>query len=256
MSDPRTERLLTFFNERGYQPILLGRSDLVPPDVYFLSQNKFQRFGALGRLFDEDNKLPEPKSSRLPQLETIETHAHDAKLGFSFFRELLQRFGLLGAPKGTAKLNLAGDETVRFEDVAAKTVTPMEIESALNRGFDVDKLGKDRVAQGSVHIVYEYLYSSKLEVTLGDRSKASIDLSASAPNAFQLSAGASARSNNVDATTYRNKTPIAVAFKAAQLIKHGSRWRLKLMSSTGTGIVPGQSVPYVFKPNTVLEIEA
>lgn len=252
----RTERLIAFFTERGYQPILIAKSNLIPPDVYLLGEERYRRLGSLRDLLKPETALPEPEIGKAPELELVETHGGEARLSFNFFSKLLENFGLTGSPKGSAKASLASNERLRFQDVTVRTVSPIAIETALNDGLDTKKLGMDRIDQKVVHVAYEYLYSSKVEVILGNGRNASIGLSASISNAIDAKADVSAHQKGVDATSHQKKdSPVAVAFKAALLVKHGSRWRLKLMDGSGSGIAPGHVKPYIFKPDAILTIE-
>jgi hypothetical protein len=255
--DQRTEQLLTFFTERGYQPILLARSDLLPPEVYFFGDNWYHRHGPLRNLLAGANSLPEPSVGELPELERIRTDSKKAHLSFSFFDQLLKKFGLAGA-KGNAKADAAGDEVLRFQGVTIRSVSPNEIETALNEGFHVEKLGKDRIEQGIVHIAYEYIYSNKVQVIIGNRSNVSVGLSANLPHAAEVKADVSTQGKDADATTYQKKDrPVAIALKCAKLEREGRVWRLRLTRSSGVGIGPRGTVrtPYIFRPNAVLTIE-
>jgi len=257
-SDQRTELLLAFFTERGYQPILIARSDLIPPDIYLLGEGRYRRLGPLRELLKHQSHLPEPQIGTVPELEKVETRSREAALSFAFFSQILERCGLTGSPKGTAKANLAGDVILRFQDVTVKEVSPTAIEAALNIGLDTKKLDNDRIEKGIVHVAYEYLYSSRVEIILGNRSHVSIGLSAGLANAAEAKADGSSRQEGVDATSYQAKDkPVAVAFKAAQLVRDGSNWRLRLMRSSAAGIGPREAIrtPYVFNPNAILTIE-
>lgn len=245
------EKLLTFFTERGYQPILIGRSDLVPPDVFLLGEDRYRWFGPLRDLLKPESKIFETSSGDVPELELVETHAHDAQTSFNFFNKLLERFGLTGS--GKAKTNLTRDETLRLRRVTVRSVSPVAIEAALNEGLDVEKLGEDRTQH--VHIAYQYLYSSEVEIILGDRTNVSIGLSAKIPTVVEGDANAASKKEGVDATSYKKDNPVVIAFKAAQLVKHNSRWRLRLTRASGSGIAPGAVGPYIFRPGEILTID-
>jgi hypothetical protein len=167
-------------------------------------------------------------------------------------------FGFGGSLASSAKANLTGNEVLSFQNVTVSTIPPATIEVALNAGLETEKLGDERIEHGIVHVVYEYLYSSKVEIILGNGNHASIGLRGNASNAAKAKVEASSEGKKVDSTSYHERDePLAVAFKAAQLVKIGSNWRLRLIRTSGVGIDPQQATrsPYVFKPNETLNIE-
>jgi hypothetical protein len=248
----RAELLMNFFSTKGYQPILVARSNLRPPDIYLLDEDQYQRFGPLSDVLSEEIQF-KLSSGVAPALETVEVKGRTGS--FKFMQNLLERFGWLGTAKAAGNLNLSGDEIFRLRNVTLMTVAPVEIEAALNKSLDSKKLGLERIKAASVHVVYEYLYSGGLDVTLGNQSNASIDLKADVFKSAEAEAAASARRDSVDTTAHHNKgEPVAVAFKAAQLTRTGSAWRLNLKSRQGAGIAPPTD-PYIFKPNVVLDFE-
>lgn len=254
----RNEALLSFFTARGYQPILAARSNLSPPDIYFLESDRYKRFGALDQALSSQAVLPTPSEGVVSELENIDTRSKDAQLSLVFFKSLIERFGLSGSPSITAKGALKGDEILRFQGVTVRTVDPLAIEKALNAGLEIDKLGSDRIATGVVHIAYEYLYSSRVEVVFGNRNSASIGLNAGFTDVAEAKADSSFAKDNVDVATHHGKkNPVAIAFKAAQLVRREKSWRLRMIITSAVGIDPRQAIntPYVFKPNSILTFD-
>ena len=135
MSDSikRNEALLKFFNELGYQPILVAKSDLVPPEVYLLDEEKYRRYGALRDLLDHTDRIPEPVSSVVAEIERIRSKAREARIGFSFFQQLLELLGLAGYVQGAAGAAAAGDTVFRFGQVTSQAVDPGMIELIRSR---------------------------------------------------------------------------------------------------------------------------
>jgi hypothetical protein len=67
----RTERLVAFFTERGYQPILIAKSNLIPPDVYLLGEDRYRRLGPLRDLLKPETALPESETGKPPNLNSL-----------------------------------------------------------------------------------------------------------------------------------------------------------------------------------------
>jgi hypothetical protein len=131
----RTERLVAFFTERGYQPILIAKSNLIPPDVYLLGEDRYRRLGPLRDLLNW----------KAPELELVETHGGEARLSFNFFSKLLEQFGLTGSPKGSAKASLAGRgdfrnlESGRFQFESMSTKGQIRICDNRNTSRDITR---------------------------------------------------------------------------------------------------------------------
>jgi hypothetical protein len=250
----RSERLLEFFTEKGYQPILLPRSDLLPPEVYFLEERRYERHGSLRNFLIATDIIPQPTIANAVDLEKIYTNGRQAHLSFSFFKQLLDLLGLAGSLTASGKNNLAENSVLRFRDVKISSVPRLAVEQALSIGFHADQIGYDKIQQGIVHIAFEYMYAGRVEIAFGDQDALSIGLSSDL-QVVGIEGGRSSETRGLDAATFESKTrAVAVAFKAGQLVRNGSNWELEVTRTSGSGFGPRSVVPYVYKPNEILAI--
>ena len=145
------ERLFEFFNKKGYQNILVARSDLTPPDVYLLSDGNFHRYGSLGDLVSP-NALPDPIVANAPEFEQSEANSAEGHLSFSFLKLILRKFDLGGAIESAADAKYEGATNIHLRDVTIRSIPLDAIERALNDSFDPASIGIDRIKRGEVHM--------------------------------------------------------------------------------------------------------
>jgi hypothetical protein len=258
MSD-QAGHLLRFFNERGYQPILLSRTDLVPPEVYYLEERACERLGSLHSFISDKAEALPLQIADVPDFENVTIGSHAAQIELSFFKRILQVFGL-GSAELKAKVTGDMGTAFRFRGVTLKSISVATIEQALAQGLKTDALSPEDVADGRIHIAYEYLYAKRMQLLRGDGRDIQFGLSSDLAEVARLQAGASSSVSEKNSEEYDKSTnPIAIAFKVGQLINRGSQLRLRtrINKSGAFGIDPRSSprTPYLYKENTVLSIK-
>ncbi len=246
------EILFRFFNGLGYQNILVGQSDLVPPDIYVLSGGTYERYGALRNYLSSPEDIPDPVEAAAPDFAQADLRARNGTVSFSFLKEVLKIFGVNGSAEASAAGESSGVEQMQLRDVTIKRNDVGAIEAALNRGFRSSEIGLDRIDGGLVHVAYEYLYSRSLTVDRSDGSSGEVKLGANVQAIADASVKVSGEGKGSSNTKYANDRPAAIAFKTGKLVKVESGWRLHM--GNGAHFAPNRNS--VIKPNGYLTIAA
>lgn len=249
------EALLRFFNERGYQLALLARTDLTPPDVYDFREGSYERLGPLAHFLTSNAPIPEPALANAIDFEKVANTEHTAQISFSFFKNLLERFGL-GSAEGQGKIATNAESTYCFKDVTIASVSVIDVEGALRAGLANDHVAS-QVKSGSIHIAYEYIYAGKVQISRGHHDDMAVGLSANIPQVAKGSATSSHLGKNTSLISYQNSVkPVVIAFKVGQLVKSGTEWKLKTRrGSAGFDPSSANSSHYVYRPGEILTVQ-
>jgi hypothetical protein len=249
----QTEKLIRFFNEKGYQPILFARTDLTPPDVYDFRDGAFERLGPLVSFLKSGAAIPKPTLAKSTDFERVDTSAYAGKVSFSFFKNLLELFGL-GSAEARSEIAADTDSTYRFNNVAIASVSVIDIERALSL---LDDRFKAEAKSGSMHVAYEYIYAGKVQMSRGGHNDTEVDLSADLPQVTKVSATASKVRTDSSSSDYKSSTqPVVIAFKVGQLVRSGTDWKLRVRrSNTGLDPISADRRPYVYRPGEILIVQ-
>lgn len=251
----QNDKLVQFFNERGYQPVLLARTDLAPPDVYDLRDGAYERLGPLMSFLEVETSIFTPVVADATDFEHAEANTHDSKLSISFFKSLLKHFGL-GSSEGKAKIAADVSSAYRFKDVSVRTVDVVDIDKALEAG-SLRSIFRAEAERGSIHIAYEYLYAGKVQISHGDHDDVAVGLSADLPQMASVETSASHLGKDTSSIAYQNSNrPVVIAFKVGQLVQSGGKWKLKVgRSSLGFDPLSARNIPYIYQSGEILRIE-
>jgi hypothetical protein len=244
------EILFRFFNGLGYQNIVVGQSDLEPPDLYVLSGGSYERYGSLRNFVSSSDDIPTPVEAVAPDFAQSDLRARNGTVSFSFLKEILKIFGV----DGSAEASAAGDSSevvqMRLRDVTIKRNDVGAIEAALNRGFRSSDIGLDRIDGGLVHVAYEYLYSRNFTVDRRDGTSDELKLGANVQSIANASVKVGGEGKDRLTIKHANDRPAAIAFKTGKLVKIESGWRILI--GKGANFAPNPN--RVIKPNGYLRI--
>ncbi|PDT44741.1 hypothetical protein CO661_27005 [Sinorhizobium fredii] len=249
----QSDILFRFFNDRGYQNIVVEQSNLEPPDLYVLSDGSYERYGSLRNYIPSPDDIPAPVEAVAPDFAQADVRARNGTVSFSFLKDILKIFGVDGSAEASAAGDSSGVEQMRLRDVTIKRNDVGAIEAALNQGFRSSEIGLDRIEGGLVHVAYEYVYSRGISFDRTDGTSGELKLGANvqaiANATVEVGAGRMGRETMKVANGDR---PVAIAFKTGKLVRINSGWRILI--GRGANFAPNRNI--VIKPNGYLRIAA
>jgi hypothetical protein len=256
----RNDLLVQLLNEKGYHPIVLPRSNLIPPDLYIFDDDRLMRWGPLATRIPTGSLPLKVNSGKLAAFEHKGTSTKHAKGAASFLESALKSIGVSGTPK--VDLSVASGEQVAFsfEDTVWNGVDPSDVASALQKGFDASVFPAEQLRLGMVHVAYEYAYAGSLLMTIGDKKSGSGKLTAAQIDGI-VDVGAEAHASLVDGSTVRftaKRDRVAFACKVGQIKpRKGGGWNFYAREIPGLGATAeeGAERPYMLLKGAVLVVE-
>ena len=252
----RDDALVQVLNQAGYNPILLPRTGLEPPEIYIYDDDTLRRWGRLATAVPAGSlpdKLDEGQQSDITHSETSRKSLQAAG---KFLQDALRCIGVGSAPKLDLSFAHGREVMFSFSGVTWRGLDPAEIGAALNKGFDPVGLSEDQVRLGMVHIAYDYAYAEAINMTLTTDGSATLDLQAVKIDAFiDLGGKADCAVKSRTTIAFKGKgQPAAFACKLGQVkrTKHG--WTFNAKEVVGQGFAPeeGPSAPYLLRRGQVL----
>ncbi|TCA08573.1 hypothetical protein [Rhizobium leguminosarum] len=241
--------LFRFFNDRGYQNIVVAQSDLEPPDLYVLVDGFYERYGSLKDYLASPTDIPAVEAAA-PDFSQASVKARNGTLSFSFLKEILRIFGVDGSASASAAGDSSGVEQMRLKEVTIRRADIGAIESALNQGFRSSEIGLDRIEAGLVRVAYEYVYSRSISVDRTDGTSGELKLGANVEAIADAKLEVTGKGNISGTTEYAKDRPAAIAFKTGKVVRTDSGWRI--VTVRGAGFAKGPNT--VIKPNDYLTI--
>lgn len=231
-----SDAFVKLLNSKGYQPVLLPRSGLVPPDLYTFTTNRLARWGSFGEFLPKDVTFVAEVAS-LPDIEYKYTSSKKQSAAVSFLKAALACVGIESAPK--LDLSFAGgiDMMFAFSGVTLRAVSAGSIARAVAR-LNHDSLPKEVVDGGEVHIAYEYVYAKSLLMSRKDMKSFDSGVAGAIGNYFDL--GARGTVNLASQTTISfspaSGTEAAFALKVGQIRRDISqKWKFYAEESMLSG---------------------
>lgn len=251
----RTDRLFDFFSERGYQPILLARSGLLPPDLYCLADSRFERLGPLRKFVSPEAKFSVSSPEPAVDLEAVQTDNRKIDVEAKFFKKLLQLLGVAGSADVMADVSNSVDAEYLFKNVTVRSVAVPDIIDAIAKGLRTNYLDKTALSDGSYHVAYEYLYAEQVDIVAGAHAGTKVELDANVSAVAGVSGGFASSGKGSERDAYSgHPEPAAVAFKAGPIVRHNGQWALRTISTHSAGFDPDGPVDYLFDRGNFLTI--
>jgi hypothetical protein len=219
-----SDSLVKLLNRSGYQAILLPRTGLKPPDLYTYVKPTLRRRGPVSDYMDISDLVV--SSGRLGNLEGQQTGGKRLNAALDLLKSALEVLGIGSVPKIDLRFTGADSLVFAFSNVTYLSVDPTKIDRLL-KTFKVPRaIGEDAIETGALHIAYEYVYSTTLQMRRGDNREFETDVSGDVGKFINADVGAKIEvsHNSVISFSTADLRPAAFAYRAGRLIRSGSRW--------------------------------
>jgi len=236
----RQDPLVKLLNDRGYMPVKLPRTGVVPPHVYVDPGD--ERLVALGPLakFVAGGHLPaQPNSGKAADISQQATARMDTKAAGSLLQQALQAIGVTDAPKLDLSFLIQHRVQFTFSDVTWIGVDPVDISNALYHA-NFSSQPCDQVKGDMLLIAYEFIYARKLMMGLVAGHAGGIDFAALKLEHF-LELGAKAKVEATSSTMLSfsasgEESPVAFGFKSGRVRHDRGRFAFDV---TRLSLAPG-----------------
>jgi len=220
------DALVRKLNELGYQPVFLPRTGVEPPELYSYSRadRRLVRLGELKAILPPGT-VPAPTEGALSDIELHQTSSKKLSAAVDFLSAALKCIGISAAPK--IELGFTGSTEFSFmlTGVRQRSVDPLLLTGLLQQ-LDLRGLPQDDLAEGRLHIVYEYAYANELRMTRGDKQDFDASVQGKVGEFIDLGGKGSVAFAGNSALTFKGQGGVAAAFayKAGQLTRNANRW--------------------------------
>jgi hypothetical protein len=255
-----SDQLVTLLNRFGYQPIVLPRTELTPPELYNFVKPKLIRRGPLGDFMKEASNL-EVTKGRLANLEGHLSSDKHFNAAVDFLSAALASLGISSIPKLELGFTGSKDFVFSFTNVTYRAVDPTKIDNVLQKLQVPPAIPDKYVTEGVLHLAYEYAYSTSLQMSRADQKQFSVDVSGKIGEFINLGAGGKAEShdNTIVSFSTTDTFPAAFAYRAGRLHKvSDTRWTFEPeVVMRGHKAIGETAVPPTYLPahGVVLRVE-
>jgi hypothetical protein len=221
MSDSLVARL----NAWGFQPVLLPRSGLIPPELYsFSRKHGLIRKGPLSDYLELGTEMPTLVRATLPQIEEQYSSTKRSQAALRFLGRALGWLGIAGAPQFEGLLSGSGKFNFALSGISVLGIDPSAIDRLLSR-IDHSSLPEDDLIHRRLHVAYEYAYAEKLLIKRGSGKKISETMNAdvAAILKFRQDSAFKMESESILSYSPRQGEQIVFAYKAGRLERAGAR---------------------------------
>ncbi|GAP38944.1 hypothetical protein ISF6_0257 [Piscinibacter sakaiensis] len=255
----RDDALVQVLNKAGYNPILLPRTGLEPPEIYLYEQGVLRRWGRLATAVPAGSLPDTLQEGEQADISHSETSRKSLQAAGNFLNDALRCIGVNSAPKLDLSFARGAVVTFSFSGVTWRGLDPADIGAALNQGFDPAGLSEEKLRLGMVHVAYDYAYADAIDMTLATDGSAKVDVQALNINGF-IDLGGKAECEVKSSTTISFKgkgKPAAFACKLGQVKRAKNRWTFNAREVVGQGFAPeeGAAEPYLLRRGQVLIVE-
>jgi hypothetical protein len=219
------DALVVELNRRGYQLMFLPRTGLKPPELYnwARSRRRLVRRAHLSEYLPRGTNLS-LSWSKGPDIEQRATSSKNLAAGLSFLTKALACIGIDGVP--TLDLSFVGKTDLSFRFTGVTIASFEGMDRLLRQGLTLDAIPAEYVAEGELHVAYEYLYADALLLSRSDQRAFEHDVAASL-NAYVNLGGkgkAELRSSTTLSFSSTSGERVAFASKFGQLQRRDSQW--------------------------------
>jgi hypothetical protein len=251
--------LVQLLNRAGYQPIVLPRTNVKPPEMYTFADGRLIRRGPLAKYLPTTTKIPTLQKGKLPdELQHKESSRKKLSAAASFLKDALKCIGVTSTPKIDLSFAKGCDLTFSFTDMTYEALDPSSIDHLLE-GLETGAIPEEYVSAGHLHIAYDYAYAKGLTMHSGQNAKFKADLKAVKVESF-IDVGSQAKVEFASETTISFKStdghPAAFAFKVGRLEHRKNRRAFFPEEVMGKGFVAdeGEAIPYLLHRGVVLHV--
>jgi hypothetical protein len=255
----RNDALVKLLNSVGYQPILLPRTGLKPPELYVYDNDKLLRRGPLAKYLPKDTEMPAIQGGRLSSIEHHQTSTKSLAVAAGFLGDALKCIGITSAPKLDLSFANSRDITFGFDHVTYQAVDPADIDQLIGK-LITDAIPHEVIASGYLHVVYEYAFADSLSMKVGGNAGVSWNAKAIQVGSYiDVGAEGKVAVTGEDTITFTSENDLdaAFAFKIGRLERRGKKWYFFPEEDAGQGFLAdeGTAPPYLLERGVVLRVD-
>jgi len=257
------DALVNLLNSKGYHPVFLPLSGLEPPEIYtYVPDTELVRRGPLADYLPRNTKLPSLTSGALSSIVHKQTSHKNVSAAVSFLKDALACIGITSAPRLDLSFASGKELTFSFVDATYRAVDPTKLDHLLD-GLNTGAVPAHYVAEGRLHIIYDYAYATTIKMQSSDEQAFKYDVSGANIESFiDLGTKGQVKSQSTSAITFKGATnrPAAFAFKAGQLKlnREGKKWEFypgEVMREGHAFIGDeGEGIPYLMEQGVVMRL--
>jgi hypothetical protein len=257
--DCRNDALVKVLNDCGYNPILLPRSGLKPPEIYVYDNDRLRRWGRLASAVPAGTLPDTLNKGEATDIVYKETSRKGLRGAASFLEEALKLLGVGGAPNLDLSFARGSDVTFSFTEVSYQGLDPADIGAALRKGFDPAGLSEDYIDNELIYIAYEYAYANSVDMTMVDGIKAGVDLKAIKLDGFvDLGGKADIEVKTSTSLTFKGRGDKAVfACKVGNVRRKAGQFIFDAVEVLGQAFAPEEHgpPPFLLRRGEILAVE-
>ena len=219
------DTLVRLLNDYGYQPVFLPTTNVSPPEIYNLAGSRLVRRGALQRYLRA--AVPPPTRGNLPDIEHTSTGKKKLTAAVSFLQNALKAIGITSIPKLELGFVGAHELVFSFHEVTTLSVEPAALDPLL-KGLEPHAIPEQYVAEGKVHLAYEYAYARRVLLRRADGANFTHTVEGKLHDFIDLGTGGEVAIDSATTLSFAPATgqPAAFAYKAGRLERRAGRWEL------------------------------
>ena len=255
----RNDALVKLLNGVGYQPVLLPRTGLTPPELYVYKNEKLIRRGPLLDYLPPGAAIPDLQRGRLDSIQHHQTDKKSLGVAASFLGDALKCIGITSAPKLDLSFTKGRDITFSFDDVTYEALDPAKIDHMLG-DLRTGAIPPEDIKGGYLHIAYDYAFAGSLSMRAAGDSSASFDAKAIQIGTY-IDLGSQGKVTATDETTIsfasKDGTQAAFAYKIGRLEHRGKKWFFFPEEESGDSFLADENEkePYLLERGVVLRVE-
>ncbi len=218
------DALVKLLNKLGYQPILLPKTGVKPPDLYNKVRDHLVRRGHLSAYLPP-NALPHPTKNRVADIDHKVTSDKKFEAAGNFLSAALRCIGIEKAPKLDLGFSKSKEFHFAFVGVTNEAIEPAAIDQILEH-LKLDSLPRSLIDAGDVHICYEYLYANELLLQSSNGVKFENDLAARIGEYVDIGSRGTieVKSSTTIAFKASDQRNAAFAYKCGRLTANEGKW--------------------------------
>ena len=255
----RNDALVKLLNSVGYQPILLPRTGLTPPELYIYKNDKLIRRGPLLDYLPEGSTIPELNRGQLDNIEHHQTDKKSFGVAASFLGDALKCIGITSAPKLDLSFARDRDITFSFDDVTYISIDSSKIDHMLDK-LNTGAIPKEDIAAGYLHIAYDYAYAGSLSMRAATAFDSKTEAKALQIQTYMdlgTQGQVSVKDDSTISFSSKNGASAAFACKIGRLEKRGKKWSFFPEEDSGDSFLSdeNQKEPYLLERGVVMLVE-
>lgn len=235
------DALVRELNGKGFLPVFLPRSGVVPPELYSWSRQRKRlvRLGPLAAVLPATAGIA-PTSGRLADFDFRYTSSKKLEAAVSFLENALKCIGIDSAPKVKLDFTRSQDFSFAFTGVTVQSVDLVHLYPVIDQ-LSTAGLPQEDLDGGLLHIAYEYAYARELHMSRGDKTSFSAEVAGKLGDYFDLHGKGSVAMSATGTIAFKGQGDEATAFayKAARLVREDGRWTLHAEAEDRLNLVAG-----------------